>query len=549
MRKVLLEYIKEAIERNEKTKDVFYKEKLKWRPVKVLANRMGISNYEALLFTHAYHLTLMSGSFSTSQIRDLITNDTFDQLEILELLNNLVEKELIIKMKSHLDFEYRVPEKILLEMRNKCKKDTRIFEVKKNLLTLSDELTGIFLMKKEQMIATDVFYKELDDFVAKNPEYKPLVLLRQNNVHQKEWVLFLVTFLSHLNGEQNANLDKVVRNFYSGFSNIYTLKASVSEKKADIVKKGLIEFEGTNFQSNNLIRVPQKIMKSLLGEQFDVVMSNLLDPSIINDLIYPASINSKKLYYNPREHREIKTIEKVLSPEKYNVLLAELKKSGFATGICMLFHGQPGTGKTESVYQLAKKSNRPILKVDISNIRDKFVGESEKNVKAIFHRYESIRVQSERDPILLFNEADAILNKRISAKDSVSQMNNALQNIILDAMENFNGILIATTNLIPSLDKAFERRFLYKIKFLQPQETVRKEIWSQHLPSLQSEDILKVAKEYNLSGGQIENVVKKIKLDGILNNKEMDINDIIHFCKEEFINATNSNGNKIGFKH
>ncbi len=102
----------------------------------------------------------------------------------------------------------------------------------------------------------------------------------------------------------------------------------------------------------------------------------------------------------------------------------------------------------------------------------------------IFSTYTKALKYFEQAPILLFNEADALLGRRIKVSHYSDQMNNTMQNILLQEMEDFKGILIATTNMQESLDPAFERRFLFKIKFGEPKIKARKEIWKQQFASL-----------------------------------------------------------------
>lgn len=112
-----------------------------------------------------------------------------------------------------------------------------------------------------------------------------------------------------------------------------------------------------------------------------------------------------------------------------------------------------------------------------------WVGESEKNIKAIFDRYREHVKNSKVAPILLFNEADAVIGKRREgAEKAVDKMENSIQNIILQEMETLDGIMIATTNLEQNMDKAFERRFLYKIKFNKPSVEARMNIWRSMIP-------------------------------------------------------------------
>ena len=173
-------------------------------------------------------------------------------------------------------------------------------------------------------------------------------------------------------------------------------------------------------------------------------------------------------------------------------------------------------------------------------------GESEKNVKALFDNYRAMAQGRSITPILLFNEADAIIGNRMDGADrAVEKMENSLQNIILQEMENLEGILIATTNLVRNLDNAFERRFLYKICFDKPTVDTRKQIWNVMLPSLSSEEARSLAESYDFSGGQIENIARKQIVDSILYGHYQDISSVRSYCDNEIIR--NSRTNKIGF--
>lgn len=167
-----------------------------------------------------------------------------------------------------------------------------------------------------------------------------------------------------------------------------------------------------------------------------------------------------------------------------------------------------------------------------------WVGESEKNVKAIFDRYRKAVSESERAPILFFNEADAIISKRTeNVARAVDKMENALQNIILQEIENLEGVLIATTNLTKNMDTAFERRFLYKIEFEKPSVEAKRSIWLSMLPSLSNDDAALLAASYDFSGGQIENITRKQAVEEILTGCAADINRIVEFCDEECLDA------------
>ena len=188
------------------------------------------------------------------------------------------------------------------------------------------------------------------------------------------------------------------------------------------------------------------------------------------------------------------------------------------------------------------------MQVDIAGLRDKWVGESEKNIKEVFSRYRQICQNSEVMPILFFNEADAIINKRTeNVEHSVDKMDNAMQNIILQEIEDLEGILIATTNLTSNLDKAFERRFLYKIEFHKPDTDVKTKIWRSMLKDISVDEARMLASHFDFSGGQIENIARKRTVDYILSGKFASLDEIETYCQAELLGNKNEH-RPIGFK-
>jgi SpoVK/Ycf46/Vps4 family AAA+-type ATPase len=186
------------------------------------------------------------------------------------------------------------------------------------------------------------------------------------------------------------------------------------------------------------------------------------------------------------------------------------------------------------VKQIAKETNRKIMKVDISQSKSKWFGESEKVIKKLFTDYKAFMEDSDETPILFLNEADAIISKRTATGDSnTRQTENAIQNILLEEIENFEGILMATTNLANNLDSAFERRFLFKIRFNPPSAAERAEIWKLKLPSLSTEDCNFLAEKFIFSGGQIDNIIRKSEINEIIHGEEVSLENLLVFCSEE----------------
>lgn len=310
------------------------------------------------------------------------------------------------------------------------------------------------------------------------------------------------------------------------------------------IKNGLFEFNSCEDASSATIKMTEFLADVLFEDQAKFFATSISSKNC--DVITGKSIQKKELFYNTKNQHDIDTLFSLVEDTNFKKITHRLQLKGLPQGLAILLYGPPGTGKTETVLQLAKATNRDIIKVDISSIRDKWVGETEKNIKAIFRSYKSKYSKKAACPILFLNEADALITKRtsIGTNASVDKMENAMQNIILDELENFTGICIATTNLIKNMDSAFERRFLYKIKLENPTSDIKKKIWQSKIRL--SEDVADyVSKEYDFSGGQIDNVVRKISIDEILFGKKLDKKSIKSYCDNE--KWSEDNHKTIGF--
>jgi len=309
------------------------------------------------------------------------------------------------------------------------------------------------------------------------------------------------------------------------------LKAAKSEQ--DIIQTSAIPFPTLSDRSGD--KLTENNTNNLSGKY----------NSEVNRIIDYKSIALKKLFYNPQEREQVNSLIKLLDKERFIEIQQRLVKAGMRKGFACIFYGAPGTGKTETVYQIARQTNRNIYMVNISETKSMWVGESEKQIKKVFDLYREYSKSSKSAPILLFNEADAIINKRVDVRDSVDSAMNAVQNIVLQEMETLDGIMIATTNLTENLDNAFERRFLYKIEFQKPTAETRKEIWQTLIPSLKPDEAKELADAYDFSGGEIENISRRFTVENILQDDILSLADLHRFCRTEKLD--NKQRKRIGF--
>lgn len=300
--------------------------------------------------------------------------------------------------------------------------------------------------------------------------------------------------------------------------------------------------ESSLFGEYTVLKLTDKGKELYFGEDAELFM----EKPDKKELILSKDIKEKRLFFSGKEQVQLRLVGDTLQEQNYQSLVARLEEKGLAKGIAVLLYGAPGTGKTESVLQWARESGRDVVHVDISAAKSMWYGESEKIVKDIFTRYKRLCRRAPIKPILLFNEADAIFSKRkaVGSGGSIDQTENTIQNIILEEMEKLEGILIATTNLADNLDRAFERRFLFKIRFEKPSVEVKRSIWLDKLPGLSPDDAARLASEYDFSGGEIDNIVRKATMMEVLDGTPPSIETIAGLCGEEKIGKERT---RIGF--
>jgi len=297
-----------------------------------------------------------------------------------------------------------------------------------------------------------------------------------------------------------------------------------------LVKTGLVEVKADGMFDDAILQLTEA-GEALL---FEDDMELFEQPITGSDIIQPDSVVKKRLFFDDELQKQLSLLGNSLKEENYQKLVARLEEKRMPTGICALLHGFPGTGKTEATLQLARETGRIVMLVDIASSKSCWFGETEKIVKGIFTCYKRLCKKSKLTPILLFNEADGILSKRKDVGSSnVAQTENAVQNIILQEMETLKGIMICTTNLANNLDSAFERRFLFKVRFDAPTLESKCCIWMDKLPSLSKADATVLAARFAFSGGEIDNIARKATMDELISGTTPTLETIINLCTKE----------------
>ena len=318
------------------------------------------------------------------------------------------------------------------------------------------------------------------------------------------------------------------------------------------IKKGYVVIKGEQFMDEDFsLDLTNEGLDYFLPElpaQFRQRRSVLLgQKKLPKGAMMPEQINKVKLLFDDDMMPVINDLRSLVKPALFKNYQKSLTPADRMRGITVLLHGQPGTGKTELALQLARESKRPLIEVNVANILSKWVGESEQNTRKLFRDYDRLMDQEGREPILFLNECDGLLSRRMEVNHSVDQMNNAMQNIVLDELERFRGILLATTNMTRNLDAAFERRFLYKVYFRKPSTQLLQRLWKLSIPRLRDADAALLAERFPYSPGEMRNVARKVRLRILLGNGASYIDTLMELCREERWTAGPEKA--LGFKH
>ncbi len=299
-----------------------------------------------------------------------------------------------------------------------------------------------------------------------------------------------------------------------------------------------LNFEFTGGQIANAVAVA----RDLAGSRGDEVVAQA-------DLTAGAWAQVRADMEEYSKKRKVRlTLEDLILPEDEKKLVAEvldaarhrtfiMTRWGFGRrlstgrGLCCLFVGEPGTGKTLAAEILAEALGQNLYQISIPRVMSKYIGETEKNIERIFSTARA------NNSILLFDEADALFTTRVKVETSVDRFSNMEINLLLQEIERFDGIVILTTNLEKNLDKAFERRIQFKIRFPFPDPTHRARIWQALIPREcpvdPDIDWERVGRSFDLSGGHIKNAIVRAAYKAARDERRITLEHIVAAAEAE----------------
>ncbi len=514
--------------------------------IEILNELFGLKEYQylekLLLIKQLIELGwIVQNSFSQTKI---------GELSLLELLNSTVSlSAAFLKLLENGNLELTLPDITPYQDHLEYLKDQffrielyqNINSVKHNFT--QDSLNINRLKNKLQLLETRI---EERLKVTKIP-IEVERLFKEHKLDKKEQIIFLALLKEEYSGEleslrdMNTLVDLVSFDDYEKIKN-----RALLEEGSKLIESGLIDYEEMLTAFGGVARnfyVIEDVLHKIIHPHKEkrakkIKLDMIIKDQDIFELIEPKT-SLDDVVLNPKTKDILHNILRQMDKKVQNLLKEwgiKDKKRGIDAKL--IFYGPPGTGKTMTAISLGKSLKKKILSFDCSKILSMYVGESEKNVRKIFDTYKELTQKTKSEPVLLLNEADQFLSARSTGVGgSADKMHNQMQNIFLEQLEKFNGILIATTNLLENIDPAFSRRFDYKIAFEKPTLKERMELWKKMLPKrAQYEkefDISHLAK-YDLTGGQISVIIKNTALKvAIKENPVFSISDFIPMIQRE----------------
>lgn len=498
-----------------------------------------------ILSAFAYRRIISDESLSMKDIISWLNIQGIDSApEIFSLITRLIELNLLSREISR--WEKKEGQFILTESAYKTilTGDIKFLETISvdSFQSLLEKTMSLYSDLKSDLIESEDFQTKLHTSIEQSFHLSELQWISKYDLDLNEKFLLVIMAAHHLYyPNRSVDAERILQRIEKKY---YLISKDIMNGRNSLMKNNLITFAIREFKSVDEMKISDFAFEHL-GLQLD----ELSGPVKLEygQLIYPEEIESKEVFYNPSVESQIFSLEKII-----DVYHNQSKEEPIFKSVKVLIDGPSGTGKSQTILNLAKKSSAIIYEVG-HELKNPYVGMTEAAYAGMFKEYyqccERFAKQG-KNVWFVINELEGLVAKRIAAERAADFMVSTATSIFLKESDSskFKGVLLCTSNHINHVDASVMRRMTYKINMVEPNKDTQAKILANRFPFLQHEEVNQLCSAYSLTGAAIDNVSEKYTLMqkiGELENRTP-IEVLHEICAQE-ISLKSPTRNPIGF--
>ena len=362
--------------------------------LKLISEYFGTSNSQSLLVAMVFSLNYKGDSVDFNDLCEYFDCNPIKLLRFSDDFESLHAKGIFVKTKSmhrmNLSLsndQFTVNEKVTEAILHNYPLPQLGEDAPKDIIELLDKINMLGRQRDEDEISSTKFFIQVQALISNHLHFPLLKKLDDFDLSIEDSFLFLYLVWKIMSGQDVVSLDRTVGHMFENSAKQIKYAQSILQSENDLICLNLIETVESDFYNNAGIRLSDTACKLLTELGLKLWLKQKVNRK---NIIEPARIVEKELFFSDAETAQIDMLKNLLVDDHFRDAQHRLEQKGLPKGITALLHGAPGTGKTETVFQLARKTNREIVKVDISQSKSMWFGESEKIIKKIFTNYKVV---------------------------------------------------------------------------------------------------------------------------------------------------------------
>jgi len=520
------------------------------RDLKIIQEFFGIGAQEALIFS-GFAFQKICGGDESLCLKDIIEWLNIPGIELVpdiyDSISSLIKSDLVAREVSR--WEKKEGQYILTESAYKAilTSDKQFLETREmdNFQTLLGKILNLYNDLRFDLMNSDDFQMKVHDLLDKAFDMYELQWLSKFDLDITEKQLLIIMAANQLHfPDKSVDVERILQRIERRY---YLMAKDLINGKNILMRENLITFATHEFKTLDEMKLSE-----LACEHFDLNKTDYSKPINLEygQLIFPEDIEMKTVFYNKEVENQMNYLKKII-----DVYQNDKSEEKIFRSVKLMINGPSGTGKTQTILNLAKESDAIIYEVGHHQLKNPFVGMSEAAYAGMFKEYYRCcdRYKKLNKQVwFVINEFEGLVSRRFTANHSADFMVSTTTSIFLKETDSsvFRGIILCTCNHIDQVDHSVLRRMTHKINMTEPDAETRMKIFENRFPFLCSSDIKSICSHFPLSGANIENILEKYVLlekIGAMENKNPFQNIWEIFEQELSLNPETRK--PIGFNH